>query len=61
MYYVNVKSMFVIFSHFEALSENLDFEYRSRAVKSRSKLGAAIGLRAAFGIFLLHQKKVYLL
>ena len=31
------------------------FEYRSPALKSRSKLGAAIGLRAALGNFLLHQ------
>ena len=30
-------------------------EYHSRALKSRSKLRAALGLRAAFGIFLLHQ------
>ena len=30
-------------------------KYRSRALKSRSKLRAAIGLRAAFGKFLLHQ------
>jgi len=29
--------------------------YCSRALKSRSKLRAAIGLRAAFGKFLLHQ------
>ena len=29
--------------------------YRSRALKSGSKLRAAIGLRAAFGKFLLHQ------
>ena len=29
--------------------------YRSRALKSRSKLKAAIGLKAAFGKFLLHQ------
>ena len=31
------------------------YDYRSRALKSRSKLRAAIGLRAAFGKFLLHQ------
>ena len=30
-------------------------KYLSRALKSRSKLRAAIGLRAAFGKFLLHQ------
>ena len=29
--------------------------YRSRALKSRSKLRAAIGLRASYGNFLLHQ------
>ena len=29
--------------------------YRSRALKSHSKLRAAIGLRAAFGKILLHQ------
>ena len=29
--------------------------YRSRALKSRSTLRAAIGLRAAFEIFLFHQ------
>ena len=29
--------------------------YRRRALKSRSKLRAAIGLRAAFGKILLHQ------
>ena len=29
--------------------------YRSRALKSHSKLKAAIGLRAAFGKFLLHR------
>ena len=29
--------------------------YRSRVLKSRSKLRAAIGLRASFGNFLLHQ------
>ena len=29
--------------------------YRSRVLKSRSKLRAAIELRAALGIFLLHQ------
>ena len=29
--------------------------YRSRAIKSRSKLRAAIRLRAAFGNFLLHE------
>ena len=29
--------------------------YRSRALKSRSKLKAAIGLRAALENFLLHQ------
>ena len=29
--------------------------YRSSALKSRSKLRAAIGLRAALGNFLLHQ------
>ena len=31
------------------------FKYRSRALKSRSKLKAAIGLRAALENFLLHQ------
>ena len=31
--------------------------YHSRALKSRSKLKAAIGLRAAFGKFLLHPSK----
>ena len=31
------------------------FIYRSRALKSRSKLRAAIGLRASLQIFLLHQ------
>ena len=30
-------------------------KYRSRALKSSSKLRAAIGLRATLGIFLLHQ------
>ena len=30
-------------------------KYRSRELKSRSKLRAAIGLRTALGIFLLHQ------
>ena len=30
-------------------------KYRSRALKSRSKLKAAIGLRAALQNFLLHQ------
>ena len=34
---------------------SLIYIYRSRALKSRSKLRAAIGLRAAFGKFLLHQ------
>ena len=33
----------------------VDPVYRSRALKSRSKLRAAIELRASFGIFLLHQ------
>ena len=33
----------------------VDPVYRSRALKSRSKLRAAIGLRAAFENFLLHQ------
>ena len=31
------------------------FKYHSRALKSRSKLRAALGLRAAIEIFLLHQ------
>ena len=36
--------------------ENFFFSnYRSGALKSRSKLRAAIGLRAAFDNFLLHQ------
>ena len=30
-------------------------EYRSRALKSRSKLRAAMGLRATLGNFLLHR------
>ena len=32
-------------------------KYRSRALKSRSKLRAAIGIRVAFEIFLLHENK----
>ena len=32
-------------------------KHRSRALKSRSKLRAAIGLRAAFGNYLLHENK----
>ena len=31
------------------------YKYRIRVLKSHSKLRAAIGLRAAFGKFLLHQ------
>ena len=40
-------------------SINLGFKgyYCSRAFKSRSKLGAAIGLRAAFGNCLLHENR----
>ena len=33
----------------------LHYKYRSRALKGRSKLRAAIGLRAALFYFLLHQ------
>ena len=51
----------IFFSNFVAFSEKLNFtdttfiKHRSRALKSRSKLWAAIGLGAAFGKIILHQ------
>ena len=37
----------------------MEDRYRSRALKSRSKLKAAIGSRAAFGNFLLNEKSLF--
>ena len=52
------KFVFDVFQFSESFVVSI---YCSPALKSRSKLKAAIGLRAAFGNFSLHQKKVYLL
>ena len=48
----NNRTLFVFVS---SCTPKMGENYRSRALKSRSKLRAAIGLRAALGNFLLHQ------
>ena len=45
----------IVLIQYASTTFNRESKYRSRALKRRFKLRAAIGLRAAFGNFLLHQ------